>query len=225
MSSPGFIQIMEFTTSDIEAVLALTKEWRNAEGRRRRGHEFVTSKRSNPDRYRIIVYFDSYESAMENSELPETQEFAGGRPPCSRTCRSPTSRSWLTLIFDPGGRPSELGGAATHSLLQLKRTELVSEPLAVLPRHRRDREVEDVGGLDLGQAERRRPQDPECARTIGAVLHDGDHVCEVVHTEPNSLEDMDPCLPPLCVGAGVIGCVARHHVLDPHAQVVSVGAQ
>ena len=74
MSSPGFIQIMEFTTSDIEAVLAVTEEWKKAtEGRRKVRHEIVTRERSNPDRYRIIVYFDSYESAMENSELPETQ--------------------------------------------------------------------------------------------------------------------------------------------------------
>jgi len=77
MSSPGFIQIMEFTTSDIEAVLAVTEEWKKAtEGRRTARHEIVTRDRNNPDRYRIIVYFDSYESAMENSELPETKEFA-----------------------------------------------------------------------------------------------------------------------------------------------------
>ena len=36
----------------------------------------MTRDRNNPDRYRIIVYFDCYESAMENSELPETQELA-----------------------------------------------------------------------------------------------------------------------------------------------------
>ena len=43
MSSPGFIQIMEFTTSDIEAVLAVTEEWKKAtEGRRTARHEIVT---------------------------------------------------------------------------------------------------------------------------------------------------------------------------------------
>jgi hypothetical protein len=77
MSSPGFIQIMDFTTPDIDAVLAVTEEWKKAtEGRRTARHEIVTRDRNNADRYRIIVFFDSYESAMENSNLPETQQFA-----------------------------------------------------------------------------------------------------------------------------------------------------
>ena len=77
MSSPGFIQIMEFTTSDIEAVLAVAEEWKKAtEGRRTARREIITRDRNHPDRYRIIVYFDSYESAMENSKLPETEQFA-----------------------------------------------------------------------------------------------------------------------------------------------------
>ena len=36
----------------------------------------VTRDRNDPDRYLIVVFFDSYESAMENSNLPETAEFA-----------------------------------------------------------------------------------------------------------------------------------------------------
>ena len=77
MGSPGCIQIMEFTTPDIDAVLAVTEEWKKAtEGRRTARHEVVTRDRNNADRYRIIVFFDSYESAMENSKLPETQQFA-----------------------------------------------------------------------------------------------------------------------------------------------------
>jgi hypothetical protein len=32
--------------------------------------------RDNAGRYLQIVFFDSYESAMENSDLPVTQEFA-----------------------------------------------------------------------------------------------------------------------------------------------------
>ena len=33
--------------------------------------------RDQPGRYLQMVFFDSYESAMANSELPITQEFAG----------------------------------------------------------------------------------------------------------------------------------------------------
>ena len=36
----------------------------------------VTRDRNDPERYMLVVFFDSYESAMENSNLPETAEFA-----------------------------------------------------------------------------------------------------------------------------------------------------
>lgn len=73
----GFIQIVEFDTADIDAVQKIDEEWKRAtEGRRTARREIVTRDRSNPDRYRAFVFFDSYESAMENSQLPETQTFA-----------------------------------------------------------------------------------------------------------------------------------------------------
>jgi hypothetical protein len=37
----------------------------------------VTRERNDLDRFMILAFFDSYESAMENSELPQTQEYAG----------------------------------------------------------------------------------------------------------------------------------------------------
>src|ERR1700693_2192105 len=77
MSTPGFIQIMEFTTSDIDAVLKINDECVKAtEGRRTSPHHIVTRDRNNAGRYKVIVFFDSYDSAMENSKLPETQQFA-----------------------------------------------------------------------------------------------------------------------------------------------------
>lgn len=73
-----FIQILEATTSDPEAMFAADKEWQDAtEGKRTARRSIVTRDRNNPDRYVIIVFFDSYESAMENSQLPETQALAG----------------------------------------------------------------------------------------------------------------------------------------------------
>jgi hypothetical protein len=36
----------------------------------------VCEDRDNPGRYFNIVFFDSYEDAMENSDLPVTQEFS-----------------------------------------------------------------------------------------------------------------------------------------------------
>ncbi len=70
----AFIQIIEFTTSDIDAVQAIDEEWLKAtEGKRTARREILTRDRNNPDRYFSLVFFDSYESAMENSQLPETQ--------------------------------------------------------------------------------------------------------------------------------------------------------
>ena len=72
-----FIQIIEFRTTDIEAVRQVSEDWWQAtEGKRTARREMVTRDHSDPTRYLAIVSFDSYESAMENSDLPETQALA-----------------------------------------------------------------------------------------------------------------------------------------------------
>lgn len=72
-----FIQIIEMRTDDMDALLALDDEWERAtEGKRTARRSIVTTDRNDPKRHVIIVFFDSYEEAMKNSELPETQEFA-----------------------------------------------------------------------------------------------------------------------------------------------------
>ena len=73
----GFVQIIEFTTSRIDEIKALADEWRDErddDGPSARGT--ITSDRDNPSRFFNIVEFESYETAMENSERPETGEFA-----------------------------------------------------------------------------------------------------------------------------------------------------
>lgn len=45
-------------------------------GKRTARRSIVPQDRDYPSRYLIIVFFDSYDSAMENSKLLETQEFA-----------------------------------------------------------------------------------------------------------------------------------------------------
>jgi hypothetical protein len=72
-----FVQIIEFTTSDIGAITKLDEEWVKAtEGKRTARRLLLARDRSNPNRYMELVFFDSYESAMENSNLPETQAIA-----------------------------------------------------------------------------------------------------------------------------------------------------
>lgn len=73
----GFVQIVEFKTSRIDEVQALGNENRDE---RMAGSTVrrvtVTADRDRPGYYLSIIEFDSYESAMENSNRPETQEFA-----------------------------------------------------------------------------------------------------------------------------------------------------
>jgi hypothetical protein len=55
----------------------LDAEWEKAaSGQSTSGRRVLTQDRDNPGRYLVIVFFDSYESAMENSNNPVTQEFA-----------------------------------------------------------------------------------------------------------------------------------------------------
>jgi hypothetical protein len=72
-----FIQIIEARTSRSDELRALADEYEQAtEGRRTVRRSIVTRDRNDPDRHLVLVFFDDYESAMENSNLPETGEFA-----------------------------------------------------------------------------------------------------------------------------------------------------
>ncbi len=73
----AFIQIIEIRTDRAEEVLALDREWEQAtEGKRTLRRSIVTRDRTDPRRHLVLAFFDSHESAMQNSELPETQAFA-----------------------------------------------------------------------------------------------------------------------------------------------------
>jgi hypothetical protein len=73
----SFVQLIEFSTADIDAIRKVDEQWRqDTEGKRTVRREIVAADRNQPGRYFAIVFFDSYESAMENSSLPETQAAA-----------------------------------------------------------------------------------------------------------------------------------------------------
>ena len=73
----AFVQIIEFRISDIEQARQVDDEWwRATEDKRTVRREVIARDRSDPDRYFAVVFFDSYESAMENSSLAETQAAA-----------------------------------------------------------------------------------------------------------------------------------------------------
>ena len=73
-----FVQIIEFKTSRIDDIKALGKEFRaRVEGQPSALRRAVlTADRDRPGYYLQIVEFSDYESAMENSNRPETDAFA-----------------------------------------------------------------------------------------------------------------------------------------------------
>jgi hypothetical protein len=74
----GFVQIIQFKTSKPDEMKALGDEWEAAIGDDRKAVRRALCKdRDNPDTYFNIVFFESYEEAMENSQHPVTQEFSG----------------------------------------------------------------------------------------------------------------------------------------------------
>ena len=71
-----FIQIIDCHTPKFDELTALEEEWRKAtEGKRTLRRSIITRDRNDPERYLILAFFDSYDSAMANSNLPETTEF------------------------------------------------------------------------------------------------------------------------------------------------------
>ena len=73
----SFIQVIQFQTSKVDEMRKLGDEWEAAASdgvtARRR---VLCEDRDNPGHYFNIVFFDSYEAAMQNSQLPATQEFS-----------------------------------------------------------------------------------------------------------------------------------------------------
>jgi hypothetical protein len=102
----GFIQIIEIQTSRFDEVDALGKEIRARldDGRASsplRGT--IVADRDRPGVYLNIVEFDSYEAAMENSNRPETGEFAAR---LAKLCDAPPKFSNLDVreVWEPSAR-------------------------------------------------------------------------------------------------------------------------
>lgn len=73
----GFVQVIEFRTSKMDEMKKVGDDWETAAaGDRKARRRVLCADRDNPGRYFNIVFFDSYEEAMENSSLPVTQDFS-----------------------------------------------------------------------------------------------------------------------------------------------------
>jgi hypothetical protein len=73
----GFLQIITFATDRLEEFVAREHEWsESTKGRRTGVGAQVFADRDRRGHYVALDWFDSYESAMVNSHLPETDAFA-----------------------------------------------------------------------------------------------------------------------------------------------------
>lgn len=73
----SFIQIIDSRTKRFEEMSALDEQYtKDTAGKGTYRRSIVCRDRNDPDRYLTIVFFDSHEEAMRNSELPETQALA-----------------------------------------------------------------------------------------------------------------------------------------------------
>jgi len=73
----AFVQMIDMHSKQFDQMMAGDEEWfAKTEGKRTLTHSLVGRDRNDPDHYVILAFFDSYEDAMTNSEMPETQHFA-----------------------------------------------------------------------------------------------------------------------------------------------------
>ncbi|HUE08231.1 MAG TPA: hypothetical protein VMP41_12445 [Acidimicrobiales bacterium] len=73
----GFVQIMELDTSKISEVDALGRDLATSLGGEFKARRATTAEdRERRGHYYIIVEFDSYEEAMQNSENPQVAQYS-----------------------------------------------------------------------------------------------------------------------------------------------------
>ena len=74
----AFVQTISFTTSQLDEITALEREYEGEQGAQAPGYRStrILKDRDQENGYMVVAEFDSYELAMENSARPETDAFA-----------------------------------------------------------------------------------------------------------------------------------------------------
>lgn len=73
----SFVQVIEYRTTDLDAVKRVNDEWKDATDGKRTAQRILLGRyRDRPDRVCEMVFFDSRDDAMRNNDLPETQDYA-----------------------------------------------------------------------------------------------------------------------------------------------------
>src|SRR6188472_413277 len=95
----GFVQIIEFTTSRFDEIKALAEQYDlSSQAGNKARRVSLTEDRDRPGTYLNIVEFDSYDEAMENSNRPETGQFA---EQMQKLCDGPPKFYNLDVRFMP----------------------------------------------------------------------------------------------------------------------------
>jgi hypothetical protein len=110
----SFVQIVGFSTTRLDEFGRLHDQWSAATGDRRTLlREALYADRSAPNRYVTINEFDSYESAMINSALPETTSLA---EQAGRLCDEGPTFTDLELVDPVADLRTELAGKLARYL-------------------------------------------------------------------------------------------------------------
>jgi hypothetical protein len=75
-SMTGFAQLIEWKTSRLDEVEKLNDQWRERSPGKGPSRILICADKDNAGSYLTMVEFSSFEEAMENSDNPETSEFA-----------------------------------------------------------------------------------------------------------------------------------------------------
>jgi hypothetical protein len=144
----GFLQIVVFSTSRIDEVRAAGKEYgaTSAAGPTR---VLICASRDTPNRYATIVEFESHEAAMENSNRPETGEFAARMtamcdgPPTFYNLDvlesdkpNPAASGFLQVIFYTTSRFEEIQAAGHAHRDRMAATDAAAPTRIVITRNR-----------------------------------------------------------------------------------------
>ncbi len=90
----SFVQIIDMRATNVDDIQNLERQSEQAtEGKRTLRRSIIGRDRNDPDHYLVLAFFDSYESAMVNSNLPQTNEF--GQKQSTRQVENGSAGSWF----------------------------------------------------------------------------------------------------------------------------------
>jgi quinol monooxygenase YgiN len=72
----AFVQLLEMTTARFDEMQEFHREWREKNPDRLLDWSLIGEDRDQPGSYVAIVHFESYDTAMKNSDDPRTAEYA-----------------------------------------------------------------------------------------------------------------------------------------------------